>query len=36
LPDLVDLCIRVASGEQARNEQNDFREISIFKDGVVL
>ena len=29
------LC-RVASGEQTQNEINNYREISIFKDGVVL
>jgi altronate hydrolase len=26
----------VASGEKARNEENDYREISIFKNGVTL
>lgn len=26
----------VASGEETKNEQNDYREISIFKDGIVL
>ena len=28
--------ISVASGEMTRNEMNGYREISIFKDGVVL
>ncbi|MBE6602176.1 MAG: altronate dehydratase [Ruminococcaceae bacterium] len=36
LEDLVTYCIRVASGEETCNEKNGFREISIFKDGVVL
>ena len=31
-----DLVIRVASGEQTKAEKHGFREISIFKDGVVL
>jgi len=26
----------VASGEHARNEENGYREISIFKNGVTL
>lgn len=34
--DLLDYVCRVASGESTRNEENDYREISIFKDGVVL
>lgn len=41
--DMADLCdrlshkiIKVASGEQAKNEQNGYSEISIFKDGIVL
>lgn len=33
---LLELVIRVASGEKTRTEQQGFREISIFKDGVVL
>ena len=33
---LLDLVIRVASGEQTKAEKHGFREISIFKDGVVL
>jgi len=28
--------LEVASGKQTRNEEKGFREISIFKDGVVL
>ena len=31
-----DSCIDVASGKETKNEQNDYREISIFKDGVTL
>lgn len=34
--DLLDLVIRVSSGEQTKAEKHGFREISIFKDGVVL
>ena len=34
--DLMDLVLEVASGKQTRAEQRGFREISIFKDGVVL
>jgi len=35
--ELWDLLLAVASGEKAtRNERNGFREIAIFKDGVVL
>ena len=33
---LLELVIRVASGEQTKAEKHGFREISIFKDGVVL
>jgi altronate hydrolase len=33
---LLELVIRVASGEQTKAEAHGFREISIFKDGVVL
>ena len=37
LEDFIDLVCDVVSGKkQAKNEQNDFREISIFKDGVML
>lgn len=31
-----DYVIRVANGEETKNEINDYREISIFKDGVTL
>ncbi|MCR4950080.1 MAG: altronate dehydratase family protein [Solobacterium sp.] len=34
--DLLDQVIRVASGEKTCTERKGFREISIFKDGVVL
>ena len=34
--ELLDYVIRVASGEETKNEANDYREISIFKDGIVL
>jgi len=33
---LLDYVIEVASGRQTNTEKNGFREISIFKDGVVL
>lgn len=33
---LFDLVKEIASGKQTKSEQNGFREISIFKDGVVL
>ncbi len=33
---LFDLVREIASGKQTRSEENGFREISIFKDGVVL
>lgn len=33
---LMDLMIEVANGKKTRSEENGFREISIFKDGVVL
>ena len=37
LEKFLDLICDVASGKkQAKNEINDFREISIFKDGVIL
>lgn len=37
LEDFIDLICDIASGKKkAKNEQNHFREISIFKDGVVL
>lgn len=34
--DLMNLVLEVASGKQTRTEEKGFREISIFKDGVVL
>ena len=36
LPEFTDKIISVASGEKSRNEINDYREISIFKNGVTL
>ena len=36
LPEFIDKVIAVASGEKARNEENDYREIAIFKNGVTL
>lgn len=36
LNELVEYCIKVASGAETCNEKQGFREISIFKDGVVL
>ena len=33
---LLEKVIAVASGEQTKTEQQGYREISIFKDGVVL
>ena len=36
LEDLVQMVRWVASGHKTRNEERDFREISIFQDGVVL
>ena len=33
---LFDYILRVASGEQTRNEINGYKEISIFKDGIIL
>ena len=34
--DLMDMVLSVASGQQTKAEERGFREISIFKDGVVL
>ena len=31
-----DINYSVASGEETKNEKNNYREISIFKDGIVL
>lgn len=36
LPQFIDKILSVASGEKSRNEINDYREISIFKNGVTL
>ena len=36
LPEFIDSVLSVASGRQARNEQNGYREIAIFKNGVTL
>ena len=34
--ELLEYVIEVAEGRETRNEENDYREISIFKDGVTL
>jgi altronate hydrolase len=34
--ELMELLLRTAGGAPTRNEQNGFREIAIFKDGVTL
>ena len=34
--DFFSYILSVASGEETKNERNDYREISIFKDGIVL
>ena len=34
--ELLDYIISVASGEETMNEKNNYREISIFKDGITL
>ncbi|MBQ8879560.1 MAG: altronate dehydratase [Clostridia bacterium] len=34
--ELFEYVIEVAEGRETRNEENDYREISIFKDGVTL
>ena len=36
LPEFIDKILSIASGERAKNEDNDYREISIFKNGVTL
>lgn len=36
VPEFIDKILAVASGEQARNEVNGYREIAIFKNGVTL
>jgi altronate dehydratase len=34
--ELLDYIVSVASRVKTKNEQNDYRDISILKDGVVL
>jgi len=34
--EFFDYIISIASGEETKNEKMNYREISIFKDGVVL
>ncbi len=34
--EFLDYILSVASGEETRNEKNNYREISIFKDGITL
>lgn len=36
VPEFIDKVLAVASGEQAQNEKNGYREISIIKNGVTL
>ena len=36
VPEFIDKVLSVASGQPARNEENGYREISIFKNGVTL
>ena len=36
VPEFIDKVLSVASGEKAKNEENGYREISIFKNGVTL
>ena len=36
VPEFINKVLAVASGKSARNEENDYREISIFKNGVTL
>jgi altronate hydrolase len=36
LDDLIEMIIATVNGKKTNNEQNDFREIAIFKDGVTL
>ncbi|MBQ8981814.1 MAG: UxaA family hydrolase, partial [Eubacterium sp.] len=33
---LFSLIVNVASGKKTKNEENGYREISIFKDGVIM
>ena len=34
--DFFDYVISVANGEETKNEKNGYREIAIFKDGIIL
>jgi altronate hydrolase len=34
--EIFKLLIDIASGRQTKNEQNGYRDISIFKDGVIM
>ena len=36
VPEFIDKVLTVASGQPAKNEENGYREISIFKNGVTL
>ncbi|MBD8162138.1 UxaA family hydrolase [Erwinia persicina] len=36
LAQFVDTIVAIANGQQTRNEENDFRELAIFKSGVTL
>ena len=36
VPEFIDKVLAVASGEKAKNEENGYREIAIFKNGVTL
>ncbi len=36
LEDFISTIIKIANGQKTRNEENDFREIAIFKTGVTL
>lgn len=36
VPAFIDKVLRISNGEEARNETNGYREISIFKNGVTL
>jgi len=36
LPEFIDKVMAIASGQPTRNEENDYREISIFKNGITL
>lgn len=36
LTQFVDLIVEIADGKPAKNEINDFRELALFKSGVIL